>query len=227
MNKFFILLFIGEDGTLSTSKISALLGIAMMLHIYVQVFVFGTEYTETRAFMAELLLGIAFGLRGVDRFSRYGLSSVIGTKKKEAEKSTEVKGASSKTTKSEGVKTLESNFSLAEFASRDGAPMPAVVVANLEKHMMNLEVIREAAGGKAITISSGYRSKAHNAKVGGKPNSQHLYGNAADIKVKGMRPASVAKLIKKLMDAGEIEAGGLKAYDTFTHYDRRGDYVTW
>lgn len=31
------------------------------------------------------------------------------------------------------------------------------------------------------SILSAYRDSAHNAKVGGAPNSQHLYGNAADL----------------------------------------------
>lgn len=34
--------------------------------------------------------------------------------------------------------------------------------------------------GAPRTITSAYRSPAHNAKVGGKPNSRHVYGDAAD-----------------------------------------------
>ena len=42
-----------------------------------------------------------------------------------------------------------------------------------------LDTYRDRYG--PTSIVSGYRDPAHNRKVGGKPNSQHLYGNAADI----------------------------------------------
>jgi len=44
-----------------------------------------------------------------------------------------------------------------------------------------LEPLRRRFG--VIRITSGYRCAALNAKVGGKPNSQHLQGEAADIHV--------------------------------------------
>jgi len=44
-----------------------------------------------------------------------------------------------------------------------------------------LNEVREKFG-KPIIINSGYRTKEHNAKVGGKPNSSHLKGLAVDIK---------------------------------------------
>lgn len=43
-----------------------------------------------------------------------------------------------------------------------------------------LEHYRRALGGP-VRIVSGYRDPAHNAEVGGAPDSQHLYGNAADV----------------------------------------------
>ena len=47
-----------------------------------------------------------------------------------------------------------------------------------------LESIREFSG-VPIQITSGYRCTAHNAAVGGKPNSAHLLGEAADFWVSG------------------------------------------
>ena len=38
--------------------------------------------------------------------------------------------------------------------------------------------------GKPIVVNSGYRSEAHNKKVGGKPSSSHLKGLAVDIACK-------------------------------------------
>jgi hypothetical protein len=44
-----------------------------------------------------------------------------------------------------------------------------------------LEKLRASKGGKPITANSIYRDPAHNRRVGGATNSQHLYGRAADI----------------------------------------------
>lgn len=46
-------------------------------------------------------------------------------------------------------------------------------------HVRALEVYRERFG--PVHILSGYRDPAHNRRVGGAANSQHLYGNANDI----------------------------------------------
>ncbi|WP_199097275.1 D-Ala-D-Ala carboxypeptidase family metallohydrolase [Dyella sp. ASV21] len=59
-----------------------------------------------------------------------------------------------------------------------------------------LDPLRERLG-KAILVSSGYRSKALNVAIGGASNSQHCVGQAADINVKGMTPAELASAIRK------------------------------
>ena len=46
--------------------------------------------------------------------------------------------------------------------------------------LSKLDMIREEFG-KPIHINSGYRTEAHNEKVGGKPASSHLKGLAVDI----------------------------------------------
>lgn len=57
-----------------------------------------------------------------------------------------------------------------------------VVVQNLNALVDNLlDPIREAWGAPII-VSSGYRCPALNKRIGGVANSQHLYGQAADIK---------------------------------------------
>ncbi|HET6497248.1 MAG TPA: D-Ala-D-Ala carboxypeptidase family metallohydrolase, partial [Thermoleophilia bacterium] len=48
-----------------------------------------------------------------------------------------------------------------------------------------LEPIREAVA-RPVRVTSGYRSPAVNAAVGGSSRSQHSKGEAADIKVDGM-----------------------------------------
>lgn len=55
-----------------------------------------------------------------------------------------------------------------------------------EEHKISKDLISRLqklrnAYGKSITITSGYRSKAYNAKIGGVENSQHVLGRAVDI----------------------------------------------
>lgn len=71
------------------------------------------------------------------------------------------------------------HFKLREFQSQDGADK--VLIA--DELLAKLEELR-AYGGFVITINSGYRSAAHNKKVGGASNSSHTRGLAADIKAK-------------------------------------------
>jgi uncharacterized protein YcbK (DUF882 family) len=73
------------------------------------------------------------------------------------------------------VGNLSAHFDQSEFADhRTGE----VVVAPLL--ISRLERLR-ATIGAPLRIVSGYRSPATNAAIGGAPNSQHLYGRAADI----------------------------------------------
>ena len=55
-----------------------------------------------------------------------------------------------------------------------------MVIRNLENLIAVLDQIREKYG-KPIYINSGYRCTKLNKAVGGKPTSQHLYGEAVDL----------------------------------------------
>lgn len=121
---------------------------------------------------------------------------------------------------------LTKNFTKAEFDSKDGAVMPLEVLQNVQKLAENLQKIRDKIN-VPLTINSGWRSVKQNRAIGGARNSQHLSGNAADISSRHIQPAQLARIIKQMMDAGEIEKGGLKAYNSFVHFDRRGSFVTW
>jgi len=122
---------------------------------------------------------------------------------------------------------LSAHFSLAEFRSKDGAHTPQSVMPNLKELAANLEVLRAAAGGKSISVSSGYRSPAHNKAVGGATHSQHKYGRAADIKIAGMSAWQTKQLIIKLINQGKMKQGGVGLYSTFVHYDTRGYAARW
>ena len=113
---------------------------------------------------------------------------------------------------------LTKNFKMQEFDSKDGAPMPSEVLFNVQKLANQLQALRNVLN-LPIRINSAYRSSSHNKKVGGASNSQHLYGRAADIVVKGKTPLEVAQIIEGMIASGDIRQGGIGIYDTFVHYD--------
>lgn len=119
-----------------------------------------------------------------------------------------------------GGKQLSAHFKVREFACGDGSD--AVLVA--PRLVMVLESIRTHFGAPVV-IHSGYRTPQYNAKVGGVAHSQHCYGMAADISVKGQTPAAVAAFARTLMpDWGGV---GVYAKKGFTHIDVREKRSDW
>lgn len=118
----------------------------------------------------------------------------------------------------DGNKKLSTNFRVKEFACTDGSDpifVDSELVAVLQKVRTHF--------GKAVTITSAYRTPGKNKAVGGQVYSQHLYGRAADIKVKGVAPKTVAAYVEKLMP----KSGGIGIYKTFVHVDVRGTKARW
>lgn len=79
---------------------------------------------------------------------------------------------------------LTTNFSLEEFTitqmrGLDNTPTPAII-AELRITAQLLELVRAALGGHPIIVTSGYRSPAVNAAVGGAVHSSHMDGQAVD-----------------------------------------------
>lgn len=75
---------------------------------------------------------------------------------------------------------LSDNFNSKEFEC------PGSKKHKISKDLVKkLQKLREEFG-HSITITSGYRSETHNAKVGGVKNSQHVLGLAADITAKDL-----------------------------------------
>ena len=93
----------------------------------------------------------------------------------------------------------------------DNSPTTAVK-KNLEKLINEvLDPLREAWGAPII-VTSGYRSPKLNKAVGGSKTSQHVLGQAADIKTVGDKPENNKKLFelaKKLIGEGKIVVGQL------------------
>ena len=83
-----------------------------------------------------------------------------------------------------------------------------------------LQQIRDHFG-VPVTINSAYRCKKHNKNVGGANYSKHLYGQAADIKVSGIKPLKVAQY------AESIGIKGIGQYSNFVHVDTRSNKYFW
>lgn len=119
--------------------------------------------------------------------------------------------------KKDGNKKLSANFRVKEFACTDGSD-PIFV----DSELVNvLQKIRTHFG-KSVTITSAYRTPGKNKAVGGTTYSQHLYGRAADIKVKGVAPKKVAQYAETL-----LKNGGIGTYSTFVHIDVRSVKARW
>ena len=101
------------------------------------------------------------------------------------------------------------NFKVKEFASKDGAD---TIKIDMELAYV-LQKIREIAG--VTYINSGYRTVAHNKKVGGASNSYHLYGRAADIRCPNVNIETICNI------ANSLGVQGIIRYNSFVHVDTR------
>ena len=125
----------------------------------------------------------------------------------------------------DGSTALSPHFHVREFRCKDGTDTVMVD----EALTVVLQCIREHFG-KAVTITSGYRTAAHNAAVGGAKSSQHLLGRAADIRVQGVSVEDVAAYAERLMpDWGGVGRYPVKAGRTtgWVHVDTRADKARW
>ncbi len=72
--------------------------------------------------------------------------------------------------------------------------------------------------GKPVIINSAYRCPIHNAEVGGAPNSQHMLGEAADIRVTGMTAGQLEAIARTIP---AIKGIGRADFQNYLHVDVR------
>lgn len=108
-------------------------------------------------------------------------------------------------------------FDSKEFASRDGAPSPYGPM-NVKPELVDFLNQLRLRFGKALVVTSGYRSPEHNKAVGGVANSYHTQGLAADIRPEDQKDLPTLWELCRRLNV----TGGVGIYDTFVHVDRRG-----
>ena len=113
---------------------------------------------------------------------------------------------------------MTQHFTLAELTRTDHRTLDntpdADALANLQRLAEFLEQVREVLGGRAVMITSGYRSAAVNAACGSRESSQHRLGCAADIRVPGMTPDAV---VRAVMASGLAYDQLIREFDSWTH----------
>lgn len=115
---------------------------------------------------------------------------------------------------------LTKNFKYSEFWC-NGIEPPTGYYPNILTLAKELQKVRDAVG-IPITITSGWRSKAHNTAVGGASSSQHLTGKAADVRIQGLEPKFANIYLAKY---GNFKGFGIA--NTYTHVDIRDTFAIW
>jgi hypothetical protein len=115
------------------------------------------------------------------------------------------------------------NLWWSELACRDGVEYPAAwrrdraVLLALE-----FEVLRWMCGNRPLRVLSGYRTPAHNIRVGGARDSQHLAGRALDLAPpSGMSIDEFARVVRSRTKHLDSQIRGLGVYPRFIHIDIR------
>ena len=115
---------------------------------------------------------------------------------------------------------LSKNFTVHDFICKDNTditPIDSTLIQMLQQIHDHFN--------KPVTITSGYRTVAYNAKIGGEADSLHCKGMAADIQVTDINPLDVCKYC---LEAGFKGIGYYNASNgNITHIDTRTEACYW
>ena len=87
-------------------------------------------------------------------------------------------------------------------------------IANLTRLAEFLEDVKTLLGGKPIMVNSAFRSELVNRACNSRDTSQHRLGCAADIRVPGMTPDEIVKIVIA-SDLGYDQI--IREFDRWTH----------
>jgi len=127
---------------------------------------------------------------------------------------------------------LSNNFTLSEFVKSQTASRKGIDNTPSQEHLDNaislfenvVQPVRENFGPTIIT--SGYRSDALNAAIGGSTTSQHSKGQAVDLEVMGVSTAEVCEWIAANTDFDQLILEFYEPGDTnsgWVHVSYAGD----
>ena len=112
---------------------------------------------------------------------------------------------------------LTDHFTLGELSCKDGTPVPDRFYDNAVAICERAEALRLIAG--PLIVTSGYRTEAHNRKVGGAKRSMHLTASALDLRSKKLSGRRLAHLVLELILDGRVADGGVGCYEGWVHID--------
>ena len=106
------------------------------------------------------------------------------------------------------------NFKVSEFTCKCGCEMNKT-----DQRLIDMcQKIRDELG-VPVRVNSGCRCREHNAQVGGVPNSQHMYGYAADLSC-SLGAAKMYETVKAMHARGELpDLRYCKKYKSWIHID--------
>lgn len=118
----------------------------------------------------------------------------------------------------DGETKVSDHFKVKEFACSDGSDT-VFISEDLIKVLENIRNHFESP----VDVTSGYRTDYHNRRIGGAKYSQHKYGMAADIVVRGVCPKAVQNYIDEVWP----DCYGMGISDNYTHIDVRHNRARW
>jgi len=87
-----------------------------------------------------------------------------------------------------------------------------------------LEAFRAAAGNVPVIVDDAYRCAEHNRAIGGVPNSRHVLGQAADIRITGLTGRQLYAIARQVP---AIHGIGVNDYEEYIHVDVRPVPARW
>lgn len=116
------------------------------------------------------------------------------------------------------------------FGTKIKVPTQSTLPAGLDPQSASVfaPVIQQLQqAGLPVNITSGYRSPAQNAKVGGARDSQHLEGKALDLALAGMTPQQKQQAVSIVQGTGGIGGFGYYPKSDSIHIDTRPGKAAW